>query len=377
MMLTLTFSYSSKVFQIFHKKNQLVRPLGLLSTIHRALFTMTPQDLKTIMGSGLLSFPITDFDEQGNFRPKTYIERLEWLAPYGASALFAAGGTGEYFSLSGPEYSEVIKTAVDTCRGKVPIIAGAGGPTRTAIAHAQEAERLGAHGILLLPHYLTEAGQEGLIEHVAQVCNSVKFGVIVYNRDRTKLTADSLAILAERCPNLIGFKDGVGNIETMSSIYMKMGDRFAYLGGLPTAEVYAAAYKALGTPVYSSAVFNFIPRTAMQFYEAVRTDDMATQHKLLKQFFMPYLKIRNRVEGYGVSIIKAGAKLVGHDAGPVRVVLDLPLASFAAGLVVLARRSGVSPLTIAACAIAGMPLLWWLGGFVLIQTACGMGKGGC
>ncbi|MFY3386118.1 5-dehydro-4-deoxyglucarate dehydratase, partial [Paracidovorax sp. MALMAid1276] len=39
---------------------------------------MTPQDLKTIMGSGLLSFPITDFDSEGNFRPKTYIERLEW-----------------------------------------------------------------------------------------------------------------------------------------------------------------------------------------------------------------------------------------------------------------------------------------------------------
>jgi 5-dehydro-4-deoxyglucarate dehydratase len=83
---------------------------------------MTPQELKTIMGSGLLSFPITDFDEQGEFRPKTYIERLEWLAPYGASALFAAGGTGEYFSLSGPEYGQIIKTAVDTCRGKVPII---------------------------------------------------------------------------------------------------------------------------------------------------------------------------------------------------------------------------------------------------------------
>ncbi|WP_206779128.1 dihydrodipicolinate synthase family protein, partial [Acidovorax sp. Root267] len=125
--------------------------------------------------------------------------------------------------------------------------------------------------------------------------------------DRTKLTADSLAILADRCPNLVGFKDGVGNIETMSSIFMKMGDRFSYLGGLPTAEVYAAAYKALGTPVYSSAVFNFIPKTAMEFYKAVASDDIATQHKLLKEFFMPYLAIRNRVEGYGVSIIKAGA----------------------------------------------------------------------
>ena len=107
----------------------------------------------------------------------------------------------------------------------------------------------------------------------------------------------------------------------MWSIYMKLGDRFSYLGGLPTAEVYAAAYKALGTPVYSSAVFNFIPKTAMEFYQAVASDDTATQHRLLKSFFMPYLAIRNRVEGYGVSIVKAGARIVGHDGGPVRAPL--------------------------------------------------------
>jgi 5-dehydro-4-deoxyglucarate dehydratase len=269
----------------------------------------------------LLSFPVTDFDAQGDFNAKSYAARLEWLAPYGASALFAAGGTGEFFSLTGHEYPTIIKTAVETCKGIVPIIAGAGGPTRFAIECAHEAERLGAHGILLMPHYLTEAGQEGLIAHVEQVCKSVKFGVIVYNRNVCKLTPASLAILADRCPNLIGFKDGVGDIETMSSIFMKMGDRFAYLGGLPTAEVYAAAYKALGTPVYSSAVFNFIPKTAMDFYHAVAKDDLATQHHLLREFFMPYLDIRNKVAGYGVSIIKAGAKLVGHDAGPVRAPL--------------------------------------------------------
>ena len=282
---------------------------------------MSPQELKSIMSHGLLSFPLTDFDAQGAFNARGYAARLEWLAPYGATALFAAGGTGEFFSLTGEEYPAIIKTAVQTCQGKVPIIAGAGGNTRFAIQCAQEAERQGAHGILLLPHYLTEAGQAGLIAHVEAVCKSVKFGVIVYNRNVCKLTPESLAILAERCPNLVGFKDGIGDIELMSSIYMKMGDRFSYLGGLPTAEVYAAAYKALGTPVYSSAVFNFIPKTAMDFYHAVAKDDLATQHRLLREFFMPYLAIRNRMPGYAVSIVKAGAKLVGHDAGPVRAPL--------------------------------------------------------
>ena len=282
---------------------------------------MSPQEVKNVMSSGLLSFPLTDFDSHGNFNPRGYAERLEWLAPFGASALFAAGGTGEYFSLTGDEYPRIIQTAVDTCKGKVPIIAGAGGPTRFAIECAQAAEKAGAHGILLMPHYMTEASQEGLAAHVEAVCKSVNFGVIIYNRGISRFKPETVARLCERNPNLVGFKDGVGDIEAMSSMFLTMGDRLAYLGGLPTAEVYAAAYKALGTPVYSSAVFNFIPRTAMQFYEAVRTDDQATQHRLLKDFFMPYLKIRNRSEGYAVSIVKAGARIVGHDAGPVRAPL--------------------------------------------------------
>ncbi|SFU28608.1 5-dehydro-4-deoxyglucarate dehydratase [Pseudoduganella namucuonensis] len=282
---------------------------------------MQPNDLKTILSSGLLSFPVTDFDAQGNFRKDTYAERLEWLAPYGASALFAAGGTGEFFSLTTKEYTDVVKTAVDTCKGKVPILAGAGGATRVAIEYAQEAERLGAQGVLLLPHYLTESNQDGLMRHVEEVCASVDFGVVVYNRNVCRLNADSLEKLADRCPNLIGFKDGLGDIELMMQIWRRMGDRFSYLGGLPTAEVYAAAYKALGVPVYSSAVFNFMPKLAMDFYHAIANDDHAAQNKMLDEFFLPYLEIRNRKGGYAVSIVKAGARLVGHDAGPVRAPL--------------------------------------------------------
>ena len=284
--------------------------------------SFTPQELKSIMGSGLLSFPVTDFDANGDFDAKGYTRRLEWLAPYGATALFAAGGTGEFFSLTQDEYPTIIQTAVDACRGTVPIIAGAGGPTRQTIQYAQAAEKAGAHGILLMPHYLTEAGQEGLYAHVKAICDSVDFGVIIYNRAQARYSPDTLEKLADACPNLVGFKDGVGDIEAMVSVYQRMGDRFSYLGGLPTAEVYAAAYKALGTPVYSSAVFNFIPKTAMEFYEAVRTDDLATQHRLLKDFFMPYLDIRNKVAGYSVSIVKAGATIVGHGAGPVRPPLS-------------------------------------------------------
>ena len=283
---------------------------------------MSPQDLKSVLQAGLLSFPLTDFDSELRFAPKPYADRLEWLQPYGASALFAAGGTGEFFSLEPAEFSRVIQVALDACRGRTPILAGAGGGTRLAIQYAQEAERLGAQGLLLLPHYLTEASQQGLIAHVEAVCKSVKIGVVVYNRGQCRLTPQSLQVLADRCPNLIGFKDGLGDIEKFVSIRQTLGERFAYLGGLPTAELFAGAYKAMGCPVYSSAVFNFIPRTAMDFYRAHAAGDTATCDALIRDFFLPYIALRNKGEGYAVSIVKAGATLAGHSAGPVRPPLS-------------------------------------------------------
>jgi 5-dehydro-4-deoxyglucarate dehydratase len=238
--------------------------------------------------------------------------------PYGASALFAAGGTGEFFSLEPGEYSQVVKTAVNTCRGRMPIIGAAGAGTALAVQYAQETERAGAQGLLLLPHYLTEASQEGLLAHVQAVCRSVKIGVIVYNRGAARYSPDTVARLAETCPNLIGYKDGMGDIEHFVSVRRKLGDRVAYLGGLPTAEVFAGAYKAMGCPVYSSAVFNFIPKTAIEFYNAHAAGDTRTTNRLIDEFFLPYIAIRNQGHGYAVSIVKAGATIVGHGAGPVR-----------------------------------------------------------
>ena len=301
---------------------------------------MNPQELKSILSSGLLSFPVTDFDQQGDFNRDGYVRRLEWLAPYGATALFAAGGTGEFFSLTSQEYPDVIKTAVDTCAGQVPILAGVGGPTRQAIAYAQEAERLGAKGLLLMPHYLTEASQEGVARHVEEICKSVNIGVVVYNRNVCRLTAPLLEQLTERCPNLIGYKDGLGDIELMVSIRRRLGDRLTYLGGLPTAEVYAAAYRALGVPVYSSAVFNFVPKMAMDFYKAVASEDHQTVGKLIDDFFLPYLDIRNRCKGYAVSIVKAGAKISGYDAGPVRAPLTDLLPDEYEALAALIKKQG-------------------------------------
>jgi 5-dehydro-4-deoxyglucarate dehydratase len=282
---------------------------------------VTPAELKQRIGDGLLSFPVTDFAADGAFNEVSYRARLEWLKPFGATALFAAGGTGEFFSLTPDEYGRVVGAAAAVCREHTPIIAGAGMGTHAAIAFAQEAQRQGACGVLILPHYLTEAAQDGLVAHVEAICKSVSIGTIVYNRGVCRLNADSLQMLADRCPNLIGFKDGIGDIELMMGIRHRLGERLVYLGGLPTAEIFAPAYLAMGVSTYSSAVFNFIPATAMRFHRAVRGGETATVHDLLTRFFLPLVALRNRKPGYAVSMIKAGARLVGRDAGPVRAPL--------------------------------------------------------
>jgi 5-dehydro-4-deoxyglucarate dehydratase len=282
----------------------------------------TPQELGQALSAGLLSFPVTHFDQNYAFDEAAYRSNLDWLSSYPVAGLFAAGGTGEFFSLTSAEVSRVVKAAVEQVAGKVPVIAPAGGGTAQAIEHAQTAEANGADGILLFPPYLTECDSAGVAQHVMRICRSTRLGVIVYSRANAKLDDAAVAQIAEACPNLMGYKDGVGDIDRMTRVHNRLGDRLTYIGGLPTAETYALPYLEMGVTTYSSAIFNFLPAWALEFYAAVRARDYAFIQRELHDFVLPYTLIRNRREGYAVSIVKAGMKIVGRPAGPVRTPLS-------------------------------------------------------
>lgn len=279
---------------------------------------MTPDEMAQKVGKGLLSFPVTHFDEHLEFAEAPFRSHMAWLLENGPAALFAAGGTGEFFSLTLEEFSRVITAAVAETSAKVPMIAGCGYGTRTAIQFAQAAEKAGADGLLLLPPYLVNAEAAGLIEHVKAVCSSTQLGVIFYNRDNAILNESALEQLCHLCPNLVGFKDGCGDIELMTRIVTRLGERLVYIGGLPTAETFAMPYLQIGVTTYSSAIFNFVPEFARKFYTAVRAQEREAVTSMLREFVLPYIAIRSRRKGYAVSIVKAGMRAVGRDAGPVR-----------------------------------------------------------
>ncbi|MBW4982907.1 5-dehydro-4-deoxyglucarate dehydratase [Mameliella sp. CS4] len=278
---------------------------------------MDPIALRDIIRSGLLSFPVTPFDAEDRFNPSAFSAHLEWLSPHKIAGLIVAGGTGELFSLTPAEVVEVVKTARAAQPGQ-PVIAGCGYGTRMACEMAQGIEAAGGDGILLLPHYLIGAPQDGIEAHIRTVCKSTNMGVIVYNRGQSVVSADTLARLAEECPNLIGFKDGTGDIDTVRRITIGLGDRLAYVGGMPTHELFAQAFRGAGVDTYSSAVFNFVPETALEFHTAFRTGDDAKCEQMLRDFYYPFARVRDRKTGYAVSAIKAGVALRGFDTGPVR-----------------------------------------------------------
>lgn len=300
---------------------------------------MSSQEMAAKIGSGLLSFPVTHFDADMQFEVEPYRRHCSWMLEHDVAGLFAAGGTGEFFSLQPAEVVTVVEAAVAETAGRVPVIAGCGYGTAIAVDLARQAERVGADGLLLLPPYLMVPGQEGLAEHIEAVCRATSLGVIVYNRDNAVVTEDTLARLCDRNPNLIGYKDGVGDVELMMRIYCKLGDRLTYVGGLPTAETFAPAYLEMGVTTYSSAIFNFMPDWAVNFYRAVRARDKATIVRELNNFVLPYIALRNRGRGYAVSIVKAGCDLVGRPAGAVRPPLTGLLESELAELDMLIQRA--------------------------------------
>jgi 5-dehydro-4-deoxyglucarate dehydratase len=110
---------------------------------------MNFQEIKNALSDGLLSFPITDMDEKGNFHNENYAERLKWFISQDISTVFVAGGTGEFFSLSREEYRQIVRTAARVVNGKMPVISSVGRSIPEAVEFAKIAEEAGIDGLLL------------------------------------------------------------------------------------------------------------------------------------------------------------------------------------------------------------------------------------
>jgi 5-dehydro-4-deoxyglucarate dehydratase len=285
---------------------------------------MNFQAIRNALSDGLLSFPITDMDEKGNFNNDSYADRLQWFISHDISTVFVAGGTGEFFSLSREEYRQIAQTATRVVDGKIPVISSVGRSIPEAIEFAKIAEEAGIDGLLMMPPYLTGCPPDGAVAYAKAIMDNTSLPVIYYNRSNGILSAPYLEELAKACPNLIGLKDGTGNMQELNDTIKTLGDRLVYIGGVPTAEIISEAYLSIGVNTYSSAVFNFVPELAVYYYKALRAGNQEVVRQILKEFYIPFVRLRGKKAGYAVSLIKAGARLIGKDGGDVRAPLVMP-----------------------------------------------------
>ncbi|GAA3219275.1 5-dehydro-4-deoxyglucarate dehydratase [Nonomuraea helvata] len=266
--------------------------------------------------SGVLFFPVTPFDADGGLAEEVLAEHIRQGMEHGPGGVFVACGTGEFSALSEAEHARAVRVAAEVVGGRVPVFAGAGGPLGTALTQARAAREAGADGLLLMPPYLAQGPGHGFAAYVAAV--AAELPVIVYQRGSVVLEPEAVVELAG-LPGVIGLKDGVGDIDRMQRIVLAVRETypdFLFFNGLPTAELTMPAYRGIGVELYSSAVFAFAPEIALAYLNG--------DERLLTGFYAPLVRLRGKVPGYPVALVKAGVRLRGLDVGAVRPPLVEP-----------------------------------------------------
>lgn len=282
------------------------------------------------LSDGLLAFPLTPFTESLDIDLDVFAQVVDTHVTAGAGAVFVACGTGEFSSLSPAEHISLLGGAREAAGGRAPVWIGAGGGAATARAAVAAAEEGGADGVLLLPPYLVTGPQEGLVNYVRHAIGNTRIPVIVYHRATAVFTERAVLELLT-LPSVVGLKDGYGDVELMSRIVttVRTADTprardFLFFNGLPTAEITARAYAAIGVPHYSSAVHCFVPEVAQRFHRALAAGEAEVMDTLLARFYLPLVALRDETPGFAVSLVKAAARLRGMKVGTVRPPLGEP-----------------------------------------------------
>ncbi|MCX5259060.1 5-dehydro-4-deoxyglucarate dehydratase [Streptomyces canus] len=298
-----------------------------------ALDPDTARRLRDGMARGVLSFPLTSFHDDGTLDPDGFRAHVAAQIATGPGALFPACGTGEFFSLDEDEYRQVVTIAVEEAGGRLPVVAGIGYGWAQAVRFARIAEEAGADALLVLPHYLVAAPQDGLVAQLEQIAARTRLPLIAYQRGQVAFGVDAFRRVAE-IPGVIGLKDGHSDLDRLQRLTLAAPEGFLFFNGASTAEIQARAYATVGVPAYSSAVHAFAPEIANAFFTALRDGDEGdgTVGKLLRDFYVPLVELRDRVPGYAVSLVKAAARLRGRPVGPVRAPLTDPSAADLADL---------------------------------------------
>lgn len=261
---------------------------------------------------------VTPFKTNGSLDELTLRKLVKRQIAAGIHFLVPCGTTGESPTLKPEEHLRVVEITVEEAKGKVPVLAGAGGyDTAGVAALACEVEALGADGVLSVTPYYNKPTQEGLFQHYKAIAKAIKLPIIAYSvQGRTGVNVEpaTLARLAA-IRNIVGVKEASGNIGQMAKVVQEVPAGFAVLSG---DDAITIPLIALGGHGIISVASNEIPAEMAQLATAALEGDFA-RARAIQRKFLPLMDV-NFVESNPMPVKWAMAEM-----GLLKAVFRLPM----------------------------------------------------
>ncbi|HET7627618.1 MAG TPA: 2,4-dihydroxyhept-2-ene-1,7-dioic acid aldolase [Bacillales bacterium] len=265
---------------------------------------------------------ITPFNESGSIDYGTLSDLIDWHIENGSHGISVTGTTGEPSSLTIEERVKVMETAHRAVNGRVPFVPGTGSTNHAETMElTKKAEEIGADAALVIVPYYNKPSQHALYKHFRTVAESVDIPIVIYNipgRTAVNLEVQTLARLAEDCPNIIGVKESNKDFEHVNRVLLNCGRDFLLFSGI---ELLCYPMLAIGGAGYISATANVVPDKVAELYDAW-SDGNVQRAQDLHYELMPLNDVL--FKDTNPAPLKAALGMIGKIHPALRLPMDLP-----------------------------------------------------
>jgi 5-dehydro-4-deoxyglucarate dehydratase len=284
--------------------------------------SLTPSELQQQL-RGVIAFVPTPFRTDEALDLDSLAAHLDFMCRSHVQTIVVCGGVGEYFALDDAEFGEVVRTSAAVVGGRASLLAGVGASTRRACALAECAASAGVDGLMVNPVHFLRPSEEGWFAHYRALAQAAGLGLMVFSTAGVSYAPDSLERLAE-IPEVIAFKDELGDLKLFGELVERLGDRLTWINGM--AETWLAPYVSLSAQAVTSGMVNVVPDLSHAIWDAASTSCWRELQKLLGGGPRALARLRERRNGYPIMVIKEALNLLGRPGGGAGRLPLLPLA---------------------------------------------------
>ena len=259
---------------------------------------------------------VTPFKADGEVNYEEFGRQIDFQINNGTDAIIVCGTTGESACLSEEEHIRVIDFCIKHVNHRVPVVAGTGSNcTDTAVFLSQEAERLGADGLLIVTPYYNKATQRGLIDHYTIIANAVHIPIILYSvksRTGVNINPETVAELVANVPNIVGVKEASGDIAQVARIMALTEGKVDLYSGNDNEVVPIMSLGGIGViSVVSNVAPSYMHNLCLNYLNGDTEEAKRMQLKVLDLVDALFCEV-NPIP------VKHAMNIMGMNAGPMR-----------------------------------------------------------